>query len=135
MKLYVTTFNWGGIKDKKDVFSRNLKCGELILTALIRDISLDTDIKDIFKLIQDETPSIEWQTENLFRSNNREIVTQIEFNRIDSYASHGYQSMNNDLRDIPSGKAILNDVIDKMPPLDKDIIVFRYIEMDNFLSH
>ncbi len=41
--------------------------------------------------------------------------------------------MNGALRSNPDGPAPLNNIIASMPPLDKDIVVFRYIYNDQFL--
>ena len=63
---------------------------------------------------------------------NRDLVSPKEFKLIESYWSYGFEPMNNELR-YGSLSAPLNNIISRLPPLDKDITVFRYVHKYNYL--
>ena len=94
---------------------------------IYKNPSISVDL--ICKQIQEKAPSIEWQKRNLEQTANFDIHIK-EF--IMNYISYSYNSINENLRtSTPYRKnLILNDAIDTMEPLEKDIYVIRYIKGD-----
>lgn len=77
---------------------------------------------EICRRIEEIVPSKDWFIQNLKISST--FPPEIK-EMISSYISYDYEGMNIRLRHAPQAEAILNDYIDKLPPIDKDIIVVR----------
>jgi hypothetical protein len=60
---------------------------------------------------------------------NRELISEEELEAVNRYVSYGFSTMNRTLRNYLGSEAPIN----KMLPLDKNIIAFRYIREYKFL--
>jgi hypothetical protein len=133
-ELFASTFNYGNISSEDDIYASgpdNLK--DLQFEAINRNINISYPFHIICNSIKNELPSIDWQTRNLLDMSNPNLVSREELNDVNNYGNYSYNSMNEYLRINPNKKAPINDIIAKMKPLDKDIIVFRYIKKFDFL--
>jgi hypothetical protein len=115
---------------KDDLFEAKLDLIDFYLGAINRGIPLDKDRKKMCKKLLATTPSIAWQKENLLWFSH---LSKEEQDPVLRYTGTEYVSMNDALRSDPHGRAIINELISKAPPLDNDIIVFRYIEDDKYI--
>lgn len=101
---------------------------EQMLIAHNLDIKNNVCINILSKL-----PPIRWQTDSYVGGPN---ASEYEESQIQNYTSYGYKSMNDELRFYPESKAILNDVIETLPPLPHDIRVYRYVgNVDKWLNY
>lgn len=133
-KFFATTSQFGNIKNNKIHYSgvKNLK--ELQIEAINRNIDIDDSFQNICNNIQKQLPSLEWQKQNLLDTSNRNLVSKEEFDDVYNYQNYSFSSMNYELRRNPNLEAPINNTIDKMKPLDKDIVVFRGIDEYDFLT-
>ena len=102
-----------------------LSLTDFYLSALARGIDITGFEEDeICAQIKEQTPSFEWQRLMIayYKSLPYSLLKNIE-----EYGSHGYVDMNKALRKDPYSPAPLNDLIDRAPSLDKDIIVWRFV--------
>jgi hypothetical protein len=132
--LFITTYDYGKIESEDDLFTNGINTLEdLHLEAINRNINISYPFHVICTSIQNEFPSLEWQKQNMLYMSDRDLVSEEELESVRSYGSYSFTTMNGILRKYPDREALLNVTIDKMNPLDKDIVVFRYIKLFNFL--
>ena len=132
-ELWIGTFDFGYQLNPENYFTEGISdLPDLYIEAIRRNISIDLSPEEICELIKDQTPSLEWQRQVLIDLANRDLVSPKEFKLIESYWSYGFEPMNNELR-YGSLSAPLNNIISRLPPLDKDITVFRYVHKYNYL--
>jgi hypothetical protein len=125
----VDTNSFGYVMDEEDMFLDGFKTtSDLYLSAIARDIDINMPLSDICNKIKQETPSIEWQKLQMYWQNT---LSRDEKDDLYDYISHGYARKNRRLRNNIAGAASINDIIEKSIPLDKDIIVYRYIRNAN----
>jgi len=79
---------------------------------------------DLLALLRPQLPSLRWQMTQL---RQLAVLPLEERELIGEYASHGSDTINNDLVARPEQVAPLNTIIAQLPPLEQDIIVYRYI--------
>lgn len=133
-ELFATTYQYGRVKSLEKIYTTGpTTLKDLKVEAINRNINISDRYHVICKSIQNELPSLEWQKQNILDMSNRDLVSKEELDLVNSYGSYSFSSMNNDLRYHPNQEAPINRTIDKMQPLDKDIIVFRGINRFNFL--
>lgn len=106
---------------------------ELYLNAISRGIPISLTTEEICHAIKEQTPSKEWQTNNLKMMANRDLISEEEVRLISSYGSYSFENMNLRLREGWSSTAPINDTIAKTEPIDKDIVVFRFLWKYKFL--
>lgn len=132
--LYATTFEWGRVESKQHIYATEMQSiQELRREAINRNIDIDDSPDLIYDAIRNQVPSIEWQMQNILDMSNRTIVSEEEFLMADSYGSYGFSTMNLYLRNLPDSKAPLNATIDKLTPLEKDIVVYRFVKKFDYL--
>ena len=100
---------------------------DLYMHAVLRGIDLSLSTDEVCQAISKEYPSVEWQQKNMEALKSSKITDKQRKTVID-YQGSGYTKQNGELRKNPKRKAPINDVINKMPPLDKDIVVYRYVQ-------
>ncbi len=106
-------------------------CVDIYLEAMARNINIASkSIEDVCSLIREQLPSQEYLKQNLI---DRKYLTEEEESLIRDYVNLGYQHMNKRLRRLPDSPAPLNDAIAKFPPLDKDVVIYRYVTTTDFL--
>ena len=133
-KIWVTTFQYGSVKNEKDTFTTGIyELVDLYLQAIRRNIDIDLGEDKICELIKLQTPSLEWQRRVLIEISDKDIVSEDDLELILSYKNYGYSRMNRQLRRIPIDKAPINDIISKLSPLPNDIVVFRYVNKHDYL--
>lgn len=134
-KLWVKTFEYGNEN------ARTYKSGirdlpELYLHAINRGIDIDLPTSKICKLISEQIPSVGWQKSAILAMGIRNLVSEEELRLVMDYGSYAYRSINENLRKYPDHDRYphtINKIINNMPPIDKDIITFRYVATKNFL--
>jgi hypothetical protein len=127
---YVSTFQFGNVNKKEDTnISKIRDISDLYLHAIGRGVDIDQSTEEICKQIKDQLPTLEWQLNNMIEISNKELVSEEELNIISSYKSYGYESMNNNLRYNKNAESPINDIISRTKGLDKDIIVFRIVDI------
>lgn len=132
--LYAGTFNYGYIDSFDDIYETgpdSLK--DLKYEAINRGINISDSFSVICKHIKNELPSLNWQKQNIFDMSNQELVSEKEFKDVNDYGSYTFRTMNENLRKFPDRQAPINQTINKMQPLEKDIIVFRSVDKSEFL--
>jgi hypothetical protein len=107
---------------------------QLCLSSLTRGIDINQNADKIKEEYLSQLPDAEWQLDAIdaYAKLSRDAQNMIE-----DYVSYGYEITNTSLRHaladssrkIPqnSGLYVIQQSIDKMPPLDKNIIVYRYV--------
>lgn len=94
--------------------------------ALVLGWDPDLSPNVICARIKEIVPSRDWFVRNLeISSTFNEKIKDL----ISSYISYAYNSINRSLRLSPGSHAPLNDSIDELPPLDKEIIVMRRVDV------
>jgi hypothetical protein len=133
--IWKSTISYGSIHatndDIRDEGIEDLP--ELYLHAIARDIDISLNVKDICEKIKEQIPSKEWQIKNLLTMSNRDLVSEESLKQVSDYGSYSFENMNISLREGWTNESPINDTISKMEPLDKDIIVFRYLRRYKFL--
>lgn len=109
----------------------NYNMDDLYLVANMRNIDIIQAPSIIHKEILKQLPTIDWLINNLRAISNLEDKY---LKLIDEYVEGDYVTMNKVLRENPSNIAELNTAIQFTDPLDKDIIVYRYIEDISFIK-
>lgn len=64
---------------------------------------------------------------------NSNLISTEELDYVTNYKNYSFGLINEVLRENPNREAPINNIISKMLPLDKDIVVFRGISRFNFL--
>lgn len=98
---------------------------EIRIAGFNRGIDNTMPISLICNEIKKQCPSIEWQTQMIEQA---VYLDKAEKDKIESYMSYGFYSMNLRLRKRwteYSSDLLINSAIQKMPPLEKDIIIYR----------
>lgn len=100
---------------------------DLVQEAFNRGINTRQNLAEIQRDLLLEVPPIEWQKSLLkYRLSLEPDVQDL----LDDYQNSGYADMNEKLRLDPGSHASLNRVIEKAPPLPRDIIVYRFMFFD-----
>ncbi len=105
---------------------------DLYLEAINRNVSItNLTTKQICKKVMETIPSVMWQRDNLRRQFllSKNPKWRLALGVIHSYKSYGYKSINYSLRRGEEEEANINELIDQLIPLDKDIYVFRLATM------
>ena len=98
-KIWVTTFQYGSVKNEKDTFTTGIyELVDLYLQAIRRNIDIDLGEDKICELIKLQTPSLEWQRRVLIEISDKDIVSEDDLELILSYKNYGYSRMNRQLR-------------------------------------
>lgn len=99
---------------------------DLILFAYNMNLEYDKNtpnFTDLCTIINKDFPTLKWEEATIFGGSRK---TDEENAAIGSYVSYGFKRMNDELRYNPEGRAILNELIERLPPLSKPIRVYRY---------
>ena len=97
---------------------------DLILFAYNLTLDYKQKLTSLCRLIHTDFPSLKWEEKSYF--GNPRITSREEKRAISDYIDYGYSRMNDELRYYPDDRAILNEVINRLPPLSKDIVVYRF---------
>ena len=132
--LFAGTYSYGHVISINKIHTTGPDTLEdLHLEAINRNINVSYPFNMICNSIQNELPSLEWQKQNIWDMSDRNLVTKEELELINNYGNYSFSEMNEDLRRYPNQDALMNRTISKMLPIDKDIVVFRYIDTFKFL--
>jgi hypothetical protein len=131
--IWVSTFSYGSIDGNDDMHTEGFDLPELYLHAISRSIDITLDVENICQKIRNEVPSKEWQAKNLMDMSDRSLVSEESLREVTAYGSYSFEHMNNSLRSGWTTKTPINDTISKMLPLDKEIVVFRFLRRYKFL--
>lgn len=132
--IKVWTDKWGSVTKEKlakhylPTSKVSVNKSELCLSALSRGIDIDKGPDYIKEEYLKQFPSVEWQVENL---SDFSKLTSDERKLVFTYIGYGYEPINQWFRlggnDKDHPYYTIQKVIEKMPPLDTDIVVYRYV--------
>lgn len=105
---------------------------EFYIKAVNIGIDIIKDQESIIREYINTLPSLEWEAENILAYTDVDDKTK---RMVENYTGHGYKLINRQLRAgiNNTDHLLIQNLIDKMPPLDKDIMVYRYSKMDDIL--
>lgn len=126
--LYANTHMYGNIDSIDDIYTAGPdSLDDLKLEAINRGINISDSLYTICENIKRELPSLDWQKRNILIMSNPNVVSE-ELKDVNDYGSYPFIRMNNYRRQFPNKKASINQTIERTDPLDKDIVVFRYVK-------
>lgn len=139
-RLYIKTTNFGRIKNETQVryikidnsrFLTNIKFDLLNRNLIENNKEYDQNI--LLNLFHILLPSLDWFYRSLLVHSN---LSDQDKSIINEYISYSYNHMNNNLRNdnsLKSENAALNGILNKLLPLEQDIIVYRYVWNVDFI--
>jgi len=134
-EIWKSTTSYGSIFTNDEIYNYGIETlSELYLHAISRGIDISLNVQDICQKIKEEIPSKEWQNKNLLDMSDRTLVSEESLKDVTDYGSYSFRHMNNSLRLGWTKRSPINDIIAKMEPLDKEIVVFRFLRNYKFLS-
>lgn len=119
--LWVGTISWGHVTNVNTIKARPVQ--NLSEHLRLRGVNTCEELQKQF-------PSIDWQKHNIVAVTS---LSDSDKKLLYDYGSYDYEYMNNVLRNYPDRPARINDIIALMTPLDKEIIVYRYVNDHSYL--
>lgn len=111
--------------DAQDLGINYTDLDNLYLAAGIAELDVTQAPNIIYTKLMKMLPSMEWQ---------RNVVTRLPpllndetYHLLSNYLSNAFIIINERLRNNPTANALLNNVIESLPAIDRDIVVFRVI--------
>lgn len=123
--LILSNKDWGNIHVFKFKKASYFTISDLIFEAKYRNIDTDQSLLGIRQELNKQMPPIEWYNDQLnfaisLNEKDKDIVNTY-------FGNPKHVQLNSDLRNYPYMDAPINRIIEKVPPLPNEIVVFRRI--------
>jgi len=117
--------------NEADIITTTYDMDEMYLVARVKGIDVSKTPFEVQQHLLLQMPSLDWMITNM-----RILATlpKESVNLIYEYTGADYTSINAMLRNNPTSKAPLNDIIALTDPIDKDIIVYRFVLDPTFIT-